>query len=40
LVFFGGLAFGFLTSLEERFCPLAIGNPLDELDCRTDPLAP
>ena len=39
-VFFGGLAFGFLTSLEERFCPLAIGNPLDELDIRTDPLAP
>jgi hypothetical protein len=40
LVFFGGLAFGFLTSLEERFCPLAIGNTLDELDSRTDPLAP
>jgi hypothetical protein len=34
-VFFGGLAFGFLTSLLERFCPLAIGFPSNELSDRT-----
>ena len=33
LVFFGGFAFGFLISLFERFCPLAIMRSFGLMFC-------